>query len=76
MSTFLPVIAQFSSEGQIRPLLFTWKDGKRYRIDEILDIRPAASLKSGGSGIRYTCRVSRQILYLFLDDNQWFYELP
>ena len=39
------------------------------------DVRPAASLKSGGAGIRYTCYIDGKKTYLFLEENKWFYEL-
>ena len=44
-------------------------------IDKVLDKRKAASLKVGGQGIRYTCRVSGKEIYMFLEDgSRWFIE--
>ena len=50
----------------------------RYRwldVDRVLDIRPAASLRSGGAGLRYTCSIAGVLTYLFLEETKWFFEL-
>ena len=48
------------------------------KIDSIADERQAASLKSGGQGMRYTCKVTvEEVLsdvYLFHDEELWFME--
>ena len=71
--TFTDVKAIFDKEGNIIPFsVFVeeeWRD-----IDRIIDVRPAASLKSGGAGIRYTCDITGVRSYLFLDDTKWFIE--
>ena len=72
---YIEVIASFSPDGDIRPMAFVWPDGRRFAIDRILDIRPAASRKAGGRGIRYLCRVREKDILLFLDDKKWFYEV-
>lgn len=41
--------------------------GRTYEIDRIIDIRPAASLKVGGQGDRYTIMVLGQQSYLFFE---------
>lgn len=71
---YVDVKAEFSSEGKIIPIEIIWEDGTVYTIDKILDVRRAASLKAGGLGIRYTCLISNQTTYIFLDDNRWFVE--
>ncbi len=68
------VLAEFNEQGQLLPRSITWEDGRQYSIDRILDVRQAASLKVGGSGLRYTCRIRGQAVYLFQDDNHWFME--
>ena len=55
-------------------LKFRTEDGPAYIIDRIIDIRPAPSLKSGGQGMRYTCRVGEKMLFLFHDRTHWFVE--
>ncbi len=71
---YVDVTAIFRSDGAILPLEIRWEDGRRYPIDRVLDIRRAASLKAGGAGIRYTCRIGGRPKYLFLEENKWFVE--
>ena len=55
-------------DGRLIPLSFVWEDGNRYEIDQILEVRRAASLKAGGAGIRYTVRVGRRETFMFLEE--------
>jgi hypothetical protein len=71
---FVRVLAEFDEQGQLMPRSITWEDGRRYTIDRVLDVRRAASLKVGGSGVRYTCRIRGAEVYIFQDDNRWFME--
>ena len=68
------VIARFGTDGSIIPLSVQFEDGHRCTVDRVLDIRPAASRKHGGAGIRYLCVVCGQQLILFMDQNKWFHE--
>lgn len=45
-----------------------------FAIDRVLDVRQAASLRGGGQGMRYTCRICGKEVYLFCDDGRWFLE--
>lgn len=47
---------------------------RRVEIDRVLDVRQAPSLKGGGLGIRYTCRIRGKYGYLFCDEGKWFWE--
>ena len=49
---FVKVLAEFDLQGQLAPRVIDWEDGRRFSVDRVLDIRRAASLKVGGSGIR------------------------
>ncbi|MFA9424549.1 MAG: hypothetical protein ACERLG_13295 [Sedimentibacter sp.] len=71
---FVEVVAKFDIYGKIKPLSLTWEDGTVYEIDRVLDARPAASLKAGGVGTRFTCRILNQQTYLFKEENLWFVE--
>ena len=53
---YVEVTAKFDVDGTVFPLEIQWEDGAKFEIDRILDVRQAASLKAGGTGIRYTCR--------------------
>ncbi len=71
---YVTVVASFDPDGHIRPSRVIWEDGQIFQIDSIFDVRPAASLKAGGSGIRYTCGIRGRISYLFLEGTRWFVE--
>jgi len=71
---FVDVTATFTKDGNIIPMNFIWEDGRKYEIDKVLDKRRAASLKAGGQGIRYKCRVLGKDVYMFLEDGRWFME--
>jgi len=72
---FVDVTAMFRKDGSLVPLYFIWEDGVRYEIDKVIDSRKAASLKVGGQGIRYRCRVLGKEIHLYLEDgNRWFIE--
>ena len=74
MKKYLSVTATFDPDGNIIPIYINWDDGRRFDIDRITDVRYAASLKAGGAGIRYTCRIKSHEKYLFLEENRWFIE--
>lgn len=71
---FVEVIVKHSKEGQKIPMSVTWEDRRSYEVDKVIDIRKAASMKVGGCGIRYTCRIMGQETYLFFEDEKWFVE--
>ena len=65
-------------DGRLIPISFVWEDGNRYEIDKVSEVRPAASLKAGGAGIRYTVRIQNRETYMFLEEERgvgkWFME--
>lgn len=69
---FLEVVVVHKPDGSQLPIAIIWKDGRRFEIDRVTDICKAASLKVGGRGIRYTCRIRNKQIYLFHDNTQWF----
>lgn len=71
---YVTVKAIFYPEGLLKPVSLIWEDGREYMIDKVLDIRRAASLKAGGLGIRYTCRIANKETYLFFEEGRWFME--
>lgn len=73
--TYVDVCASFSPEGVLTPLCIIWKDGHRYEIDRVLRAERAASMRAGGSGIRFTCMVQGRQVHLFYEENyRWFVE--
>ena len=67
IKVYVKVTAAFSSVGEMQPLTLLWEDGQEYIIDRILDVRPAAALKAGGQGDRYTIRTCGQDCFLFFE---------
>ena len=53
MKNCVEVTAVFDKEGVITPVSVKIDDD-RFDVDRVMDVRPAASLKSGGAGIRYS----------------------
>lgn len=74
MKTYVEVVALHTFNGNIQPLFIITKNKEKYPIDRILEERKAASLKHGGAGIRYTCRIQGQLRYLFHSNTTWFIE--
>ena len=76
---YVSVRADHLPDGRIRPRVFKFTDKRGEpvvcRIDAVLDVREAPSLKAGGQGIRYVCRVGEREYQLFHDDLYWFIEL-
>ena len=72
---YVGVVGIFTPDGRLLPLSIEWEDGRTFRIDRVLDVRRAASLKAGGSGIRYTCQICGRAHFLFYEENnRWFVE--
>lgn len=76
MKKYVEVTAHHNGQGFVRPLILWWDDGRKYEIDRVLDVRRAASLKAGGIGIRYTCRILGKERYLYLDEDKWYVNVP
>lgn len=74
VKVYVKVRADHLMDGSVRPLLVRSEDGPVIRIDRVLDVRPAASLKAGGQGIRYVCQAEGRQLLLFFEDPCWFME--
>ena len=75
MVKYVTVIAKMTTQNTIIPLSIIWEDGREFNVDKVLDVRPKASTKGGGMGIRYTVRILNQEKYLFLDKYTWFVEI-
>ncbi len=72
MKQYVSVTAVFDEDGNLMPINIMWDDGRKFPIDKVTDVRYAASLKAGGAGIRYTCRIGGKERYLFLEEQRWF----
>ena len=61
-------------DGRIRPISMVWEDGATYKIDRVLRAVPAASLKVGGCGTRYTVIIEGKQRDIYDEDGRWFVE--
>ncbi len=74
---YVDILAEFTHDGMLYPREILWEDGRRFEINKILDVRRAASLKAGGVGTRYLCRIDGRERFLFYESNNlWFVEGP
>ncbi len=71
---YVEVTARFHTNGTMTPESIVWEDGTVYRIDKVLDQRKSASLKAGGQGIRYLCKIQGKERFLFYEKPKWFVE--
>ena len=67
---YVTVRTDFLSDGTMLPRILKWEDGRKYRIDEILNVAPAAAQKAGGFGDRYTVLICGKQCYLFFERNK------
>lgn len=68
---FVPVVVRIDETGKMRPQIIEF-EGRKYRIERILDAGPAACRTVGGVGIKYTCVVLGKITELWEEKGQWF----
>lgn len=71
---YVEVISRTDVDGRVVPLRIVWEDGRRFDIERVLDARQAHSLKTGGTGMRYTVSIGGQATYLFYEGPRWFVE--
>ena len=71
---YVEVEVKFDTDGNILPLKIIWEDKTEFLIDRVLDKKRAASMKAGGTGIRYTIRVNGNTTYLWYENPSWFVE--
>ena len=72
---YVEVRAIHTLDGRIIPTSFRAEEEDKVKIDRVLDVRRAASLKAGGHGIRYICLVGGKEIHLFHEEDRWFVEL-
>ena len=71
---YVPVNLDVDEDGNIRPRLIRWEDGRVYEIDRLKQKCRAASTKVGGCGIRYTVMICGHETHLFNEDDKWVVE--
>ena len=78
---FVDVMAvHWSETGEIDPKRIHFKNGTVLIVSRVFTVTRAASLRAGGQGMRYECRVANEKdglmfrIYLFHDGDYWFIE--
>jgi hypothetical protein len=72
---YVDVTAVHRADGTCRPSSIIFENGQTYEINRIKQRCRAASLKAGGTGIRYTVMIAGKETYLFDEENgKWFVE--
>lgn len=72
--TYVAVTARIDAEGRVTPLEITWRDGRTFEVDRVLDAVRRASTRVGGTGMRYLVSVNGREKYLFHEEPRWFVE--
>lgn len=73
---FVDVICLNDQAGNLKPLFLIWDNMYKIPILKVKEICPRASLKVGGSGLRYTCVFeSNCVRHLFYDRGKWYVEM-
>lgn len=72
---YVDVNVEFTKDGSLIPKAIHWDDGTTYEVQRITDVRRAANLRAGATGIRYTIYVDGYESHLYYgDDCRWFVE--
>lgn len=71
---YVEVTVNWLKDGSMRPLSFTWDDGREFRIDKVLAVRKGNSLKIYAPGMRYYCQTGKRRYYLYYDGERWYVE--
>ena len=64
---YVSVDVEFKEDGQMLPRTIAPGDGKRYKVDRVLDVRSEDTLKDSGQGDMYTVQVKGQQSYLYFE---------
>lgn len=64
---YVKVTSDFDTTGYMQPRAITWSNGKSYRIDQVKDFRPAASVGVGYTGDCYTVVIAGRERHLFFE---------
>ena len=71
---YVEVVSKTDRDGHVTPMEVIWDDGVHFSVDRVLGSRQACSLKTGGTGIRYTVVVEGRSTYLFYEGPRWVVE--
>lgn len=71
---YVEVVALHREDGSVAAALDRLGRRPRFKVDRILDTRRAASLKVGGTGVRFLVRIRDRDTFLFYENPRWFVE--
>lgn len=71
---YVEVVARISENGEPKPMYIGWEDNRYFKVDKVLEVLPAASLKAGGQGLRFKLRIGQTTTYVFYENPAWFVE--
>lgn len=71
---YVEVAVTFDTDGRMTPTAVTWDDGRTFEVTRVIESRRAASLKVGGTGLRYLCEIGTSRTFLYFEDPAWFVE--
>ena len=61
-------------EGQVVPLSILWKDGRKFTVEQIINIKNNSPVRSGGRATKYTLIIQGQTCDFFGENGKWFVE--
>ncbi len=67
MKVYVPVLVDYDINGNARPLVITWQDGRKYKIDRVTEVRLGTASPTGGSGDRYTILIQGRVRKLYFE---------
>lgn len=70
--TFVSALAICDNNGKQIPLYIKWIDGTKYKIDNILDMKPTGSIMFGGRTMKYTVEIKKKKAYIYYDNKHWY----
>lgn len=62
-------ILSCNEQGIMMPLFIFWKDGSKFKVDEVVDIKPR-----GVNTILYKVKIHGKIKDLYFNHNKWYVE--
>ena len=66
------VVCACYASGHIQPLFVLWPDGKRYKISEVVGLKPVYAEDHSAYGMCYTCRIGSQKRDLYFENSRWY----
>ncbi len=71
---YISVNITVDESGKVCPREIILADGRVFQLDKVKRVAPAASLKVGGCGMRYTVMIQGRERYIFEENGRWFVE--